>query len=350
VDVRDQLQIHSTVDEHHITTLNTKLATVYDAASSLDTNDLFLLEFSFCYPPTLWHVDTSEIVESANEQIQRLQLFSDSMNHQTPLITQQVFYSSTDGTKIPMFITSEEGRSIGPDTPVLLYVYGGFGISVVPHFRPDILPFIRAFHGIFAVANIRGGGEYGLGWYTAACKQNRQRLFDDIKTGVRHLKESLGSSKVILMGESIGGLNCATAIVQDPSLVNAAILNAGAFDVLRLRKSMVDDRGKGDVGDPDIPAEFDFIYQWAPLEHMEEAIYPAVLMVTGDKDDVVTFANSGKMAATLQHSTGGLPEAKSVHLRTYSNLGHGGNMSMLEKAKMWVERWLWIHKTLGLNV
>jgi prolyl oligopeptidase len=104
------------------------------------------------------------------------------------------------------------------------------------------------------------------------------------------------------------------------------------------------------VGDPDIPAEFDFIYQWAPLEHMEEAIYPAVLMMTGDKDDVVTFANSGKMAATLQHSTGGLPEAKPVHLRTYSNLGHGGNMSMLEKAKMWVERWLWIHKTLGLNV
>lgn len=159
----------------------------------------------------------------------------------------------------------------------------------------------------------------------------------------------MGSKKVILMGESMGGLNCVTAMVQQPDLANAAILNAGALDVLHLRQSMQDDRGKSDIGDLENPVDFDHIYQWAPLENMREVAYPPVLMTAGAQDDVVTHANSEKMTAALQHAAKHLSEKPPIHLRVTANLGHGGNISALEKAQIYIERWLWVQKALGLK-
>ena len=148
-----------------------------------------------------------------------------------------------------MFLTSQKSQPITTTTPILLYIYGGFGISVIPHFRADFLTFLLSFQGILAIANVRGGGEYGHSWYVAARKEKRQRLFDDVISGVQYLRRELGSEEIILMGESMGGLNAASVMVQQPDLLKGLILNVGALDILRRKRLGLPDRGSDDIGD-----------------------------------------------------------------------------------------------------
>lgn len=343
VDVRDQLHVFSTADGQRLKTLDAPVFTVFDVSSDPASEDIFFLELSFARPPSLWHMDISFM------PIRPLEFFPQAVEP-GKISTHQVFYSSTDGTRVPMFLTAEDDYPVSATTPVLLYVYGAFGISVIPHFRPEFLTFISAFHGLVAVANIRGGGEYGRQWYLAGCKENRQRVFDDIKSAAQYLKSTFGSRTVILMGESMGGLNCAATMIQEPALASAVILNAGALDALRLRDSMKDDRGKFDIGDPQDPADFDIIRQWSPLENIRDALYPPVLLTAGAKDDVTTNANSGKFTAALQHVARRLGKNQPIHLRVIPNLAHGGNISANEMASIVLERWIWLQKTLGLKI
>lgn len=172
-----------------------------------------------------------------------------------------------------MFLTSEDSNPVTARTPILLYVYSGFGISVIPHFRPEFLAFMQAFRGVLAIANIRGGGEYGHSWYLSGCKEKRHLVFEDIKSGIKYLKTTIGSQTVILMGESMGGLNSVTAMIQQPDVVSAAILNAGLFDVLRTTKMVTGGRGKQDIGDAAFPEDFDSMRKWSPLENIQDR-YP----------------------------------------------------------------------------
>lgn len=264
----------------------------------------------------------------------------------TSVSTTQVFYPSSDGTKVPMFLTSEVSHKVSPKSPVLLYVYGGHGISVIPHFRHDFLAFIRGFHGVLAIANIRGGGEYGRSWHQAACKEKRQLLFDDIHSAIKHLKSTFGSETIILSGESMGALNSASAMIQKPELLSAAMLNAGPIDIFRLMMS----RGKEDIGDPAIPTEFDSMLKWSPLANLKGGYkYPPVLIMAGDKDELVSYANSCKMAASLQHAERDI-DGNPVHLLITSNLGHGGNISIAQLMQLGLVRLLWLKKTLGLDM
>lgn len=343
LDVRDQLHVFSTADGQHLKTLDAPVFTVFDVSSDQPSEDIFFLELSFDRPPSLWHIDISFMPTRPLE-------FFPQAAELGKISTQQVFYTSTDGTRLPMFLTSEDAYPVSATTPVLLYVYGAFGISVIPHFRPEFLTFIRAFHGVLAVANIRGGGEYGRQWYLAGCKENHQRVFDDIKSGAQYLKSTFGSRTIILMGESMGGLNCAATMIQEPDLASAVILNAGALDALRLRNSMKDDRGKFDIGDPQNPADFDVIHQWSPLENIRDDLYPPVLLNVGAKDDVTTNANSGKFTAALQHVARRLERNQPIHLRVIPNLAHGGNISAKEMASIILERWLWLQKTLCMKI
>jgi prolyl oligopeptidase len=336
-----------------LTTVNSPVYTFYDVSFNASSQDIFLLESSFCYPFSLWHINGSTIGSSETPcaVTRRLKLYPESTDEAAPVSTRQVFYTSTDGTEVPMFLTAEDCHPVTGQTPVLLYVYGGFGISVIPHFRPEFLAFIRAFRGVLAVANVRGGGEYGLSWYRAACKEKRQVLFDDIHCAIKSLKDTIGSEKIILMGESMGGLNCMTATIQQPDLVSASILNAGLFDILRKRKLGLRGRGDQDVGDAEVPKELAAMLKWSPLENLQVGRrYPPMLMMAGDKDDLVTYSHSCKMAASLQHAGREVKGHKAVHLRVMKNLGHGGNISPVEIAKIGLERWLWVKKTLGLAI
>lgn len=174
---------------------------------------------------------------------------------------------------------------------------------------------------------------------------------DDIHGALRYLTDTLSlKRKPILMGESMGALNSMSAIVQHPDLVSAAILNAGAFDVLHRTKTGLGMRGKEDIGDEKVPAEFAVMLKWSPLENVRIGHkYPPALFTAGDQDDLVRYGNSCKMVATLQHAQGNLEGNSAIHLRICENLGHGGAVSAVAAARIGVERWLWLKTTLGLK-
>lgn len=251
-----------------------------------------------------------------------------------------------------MFITRQTDVEVSRDTPTLLYIYGGFGISLIPHFRPEFVTFIRAFGGILVTACIRGGGEYGRAWYEAACRGHRQRLFDDIIAAARYIRSDIvsdTSSKVILMGESMGALNSSVAMLQQPELFDGLILNAGPFDIVRQRGAGA--RGTADFGNASDPIDFDNLVKWAPLLNIEIGRrYPPVLLFAGDKDDLVHCSQSLKMTAMLQHATQSVPESGIVCFRLIRGLGHGGNISAQRKAIIILERWIWLARVLELQV
>ncbi|KIW73784.1 hypothetical protein PV04_01876 [Phialophora macrospora] len=405
IDVRDQVQIFSRGGQHLRTLDDLPLWTILDVSYDVSAEIVFLLESSFCHPPRIWYArlcldDRVGGGEGGREEgeggqpkvetsltispLSLLSLFFDPPVSQSPtLSTTQVFYPSLDSTPIPMFLTSTSTPS--PTAPILLYIYGGFGISVIPHFRPDFLTFASpsTLGGILAVANIRGGGEYGTQWHRGACKKNRQRVFDDIIAAGRFLRERFSSTgagpgqgrrNIILMGESMGGLNAATAMTQAPDLFDAVILNAPVVDILHRQRVDRSKRGVEDMGDVNDPGDFDVVYRWSPMEKVLEAgnaeanpnsiasatggdgvavglRYPPVLLTAGDKDDAVSYSNSLKMAAALQRAASRAGDvAPPTHLRIISNLGHGGNISARQKAAVGLERWLWVVKTLNLDV
>jgi prolyl oligopeptidase len=240
-----------------------------------------------------------------------------------------------------MFITSNSSIPITKSTPVLLYIYGAYSISVIPHFRPDFLAFLRSFNGVLAIANVRGGGEYGSSWNAAARKEKRQILFNDVISGIRYLKEELGSEEVVLMGESMGALNAAAVMVQVPELLKGVFLNVGVLDVLRKERLGMRDRGSDDVGSSGVPGDFDSMVKWAPMENLRVGVgrrYPSVQLMAGERDEVVSAAHSVKMAAALQFAIGGEGgdgEGEGngvVGLRIMKDAGHGvGNSGEVKK-------------------
>lgn len=353
VHVRDRLHLLSVADGK-VTTIDSPIDTVLLVDYDSTSQNIFVIESSFSRPFSLWHINGKGLSISSADPVKprTVKLHPDLHTNATGVSNKQVFYSSADGTRVPMFVLSDDLHPIMADTPVLLYVYGGFGISVIPHFRPDFLVFIKAFRGIVAFANIRGGGEYGRSWYLAACKKKRQRVLDDIHGALTYLIDTLGvKRKPVLMGESMGALNSMSAIVQHPDLVSAAILNAGPFDVLHRGKTGMGIRGLEDMGDEKVPDEFAAIFKWSPLENVKvDHHYPPALFTAGDQDDLVRYSNSCKMVATLQHVQRNLDENSAVHLRICENLGHGGAISAVKAASISVERWLWLKTTLRLKI
>ncbi|OQV02700.1 Prolyl oligopeptidase, beta-propeller domain-containing protein [Cladophialophora immunda] len=373
IDVRDQVQIFSPTGRHLKTLEGVPVWTILDASYDPSTETIFLVESSFCYPPRVWYAraagDNGKGDGPDISPFKPIELFPPNQNSLTgadpppQLSTKQIFYTSRDGTRVPMFLTSADPEAIQPGDPVLLYLYGGFGISVIPHFRADFVAFLRTFGGVLAIANVRGGGEYGQTWYEAACRERRQNLFDDVHAAAAHLRARYASRTIILMGESMGGLNCAAAMVQQPDLFDAAILNAGVVDVLHRQRLARSDRGAHDIGDVHDPVEFDLIHKWSPLDKVRPGVrYPPVLLTAGDKDDFVSYSHSCKMAAALQYAgrggggggddqpqDEGTPKG-TTHLRIIRDLGHSGNISAKQKAAVGLERWLWVKKTLGLEI
>ena len=200
---------------------------------------------------------------------------------------------------------------------------------------------------------MRGGGEKGAAWYAAATKLKRQVLFNDVIAGVRYIKSFLGTENVILFGESMGGLNVCSVMIQQPDLVKGVISNVGALDILRRKRLGLRDLGGDDIGNADVPEEFDSMNRWAPLDNVVRGErYPAVLLSTGLQDDIVPSLHSVKMAAALQWASEGLIEGekkgKDVSLIVVGEgSGHGINNSAEVKAKASLMRWGWVKRALG---
>jgi prolyl oligopeptidase len=236
--------------------------------------------------------------------------------------TTQVFYTSKDGTRIPMFLTMKKGLRKTGQNPTYLYGYGGFDISMTPSFTAATIAWLE-MGGIYAVANLRGGGEYGKEWHDGGRLNNKQNVFDDFIAAAEYLiKEKYTSTpKLAIAGGSNGGLLVGAAMTQRPDLFGAALPAVGVMDMLRFHRFTIGWAWKSDYGSSETKEGFDTLIKYSPLQTLEPGTkYPATLVTTADHDDRVVPAHSFKFAAALQAAQAG--EAP-VLIRIETKAGHG---------------------------
>jgi len=261
----------------------------------------------------------------------------------------QIFYNSKDGTKIPMIITRKRGIELNGKTPAILYGYGGFDISITPWFSIDIALWLQ-MGCIYAVPNIRGGGEYGEKWHLAGTKMHKQNVFDDFIAAGEYLiqKKYTSSDYLAVMGASNGGLLVGAVMTQRPDLMKVALPAVGVMDMLRYHKFTAGAGWAYDYGTSDDSKEmFEYIYKYSPDQNVREGVkYPATLITTGDHDDRVVPAHSFKFAALLQARQAG---NNPVLIRIETNAGHGAGTPVSKSIEQYADIFSFTLYNMGIK-
>ena len=260
----------------------------------------------------------------------------------------QVFYTSKDGTKVPMFITCKKGLKLDGSNPTLLYAYGGFNISLTPAFSVGNLAWME-LGGVYAVPNLRGGGEYGEEWHQAGTKLRKQNVFDDFIGAAEWLIANKYTSpkKLAISGGSNGGLLIGATIAQRPELFGVALPAVGVLDMLRFQKFTIGWAWTSDYGSSDNADEFKALYAYSPLHNLKPGVtYPPTLVTTGDHDDRVVPAHSFKFAARLQEVQAG---ANPVLIRIETKAGHGAGKPTAKIIEESADKLAFIGAQLGVT-
>lgn len=305
-----------------------------------DDTETFYTFSSYATPPTIYRYD----MKTGKSEIFRQSQVKFNPNE---FEVKQVFYNSKDGTRIPMFIVHKQGVKLDGTNPTLLYGYGGFNISMTPGFSVSRIAWLE-MGGVYAVANLRGGGEYGKEWHESAIKLNRQKAFDDfIAAGEYLIKENYTSpKKLAIQGGSNGGLLVGAVLNQRPDLFGAALPAVGVMDMLRFNQFTAGRYWVDDYGSPQNKEEFGAIYKYSPLHNLKKGTkYPAVLVTTADHDDRVVPAHSFKYAATLQESQGG---DAPVLIRIETKAGHGAGKPTSKQIEEIADLYGFLVKNLGM--
>jgi prolyl oligopeptidase len=263
--------------------------------------------------------------------------------------TKQVFYRSKDGTKVPMFITHKKGIKLDGNNPTYLYGYGGFNISLTPGFSVSDLVWME-MGGVYAMPNIRGGGEYGEEWHQAGMKQNKQNVFDDFIAAAEWLiaHKYTKPAKLAIAGSSNGGLLVGACMTQRPDLFGAALPAVGVMDMLRFHKFTIGWAWISEYGSPDNPEDFKILYAYSPLHNLKPGTaYPATLIITADHDDRVVPAHSFKFAAALQAAQVGHAP---VLIRIETKAGHGSGKPTTKIIEEATDKWAFLVRTLDMKV
>jgi len=262
--------------------------------------------------------------------------------------TKQVFYTSKDGTKVPMFITHKKGLKLDGNNPTYLYGYGGFNISLTPAFSVGNLVWME-MGGVYAQPNLRGGGEYGEDWHQAGMKLKKQNVFDDFIAAAQWLIDNKYTStpKLAIGGGSNGGLLVGAALTQRPDLFGAALPAVGVMDMLRFQKFTIGWAWVSDYGSSENPEEFKALYAYSPLHNIKSgASYPPTMVTTADHDDRVWPGHSFKFAAALQASQGG---SAPILIRIETKAGHGAGKPTSKIIEEIADRWAFLTKTLNMK-
>jgi prolyl oligopeptidase len=292
------------------------LGSVVEVSGKPEHTELFLSFTSFLYPPTIYRYDfNTNTLTPLHDTGNKFDLSSYE--------TKQIFYTSKDGTRIPMFLTHKKGLTLDGNNPTLLYGYGGFNVSLTPAFAASTL--LWAEHGgVYAVANLRGGNEYGEDWHQAGMLEKKQNVFDDFIAAAEWLiaNNYTNTSRLAINGGSNGGLLVAACMVQRPDLFGAVVCEVPVIDMLRYHRFTVGRYWIPEYGDAEHnPDHFRFLYAYSPLHNIKEGVaYPPTLIMTADTDDRVVPAHAKKFTATLQAAHAG---ENPILLRLEMKAGHG---------------------------
>ena len=292
-------------------------------------NESFYSFASFTEPHTIYRLD---VQTGASTLFRRPQTGFDGNRYQT----RQVFYTGKDGTRIPMFITARKDTPLDGNQPVLLYGYGGFNIPLTPSYSVPVAVWLE-MGGVYALANLRGGGEYGKAWHEAGMKLNKQNVFDDFAAAAEYLIAEgwTNPDRLAIHGRSNGGLLAAATALQRPELFAAAVPGVGVLDMLRFNRFTIGWAWESDYGSPQDPAEFDALRAYSPLHNIREGVaYPAMLITTGDHDDRVFPAHSFKFAAALQATYRG---DQPMLIRIDTRGGHGAGKPTAMQIEEWAD-------------
>ncbi len=316
------------------------LGSVSGLSGRPDSRHLLFTFESFAQPPVVFHYD---LREHTREVLDRLEPGVDL----SPYETRQVWFNSADGTRVPMFVTQRKNLALDGNNPAVLYGYGGFNISLTPEFRRDVIPWLER-GGVWAVANIRGGGEFGRAWHLAAQREKKQNAFDDFIAAAEKLIADgyTSAARLAATGESNGGLLTGAMIVQRPDLFRAVHCGVPLLDMLRYHKFEIARLWIPEYGTAEHAAEFEYLHAYSPYHHVEPGVaYPAVLFTTAAGDTRVDAMHARKMAAALQAATS---SPRPILLRVAAQVGHGAGKPLSRLIDERVDLWTFFAWQLGL--
>ena len=307
-----------------------------------EEKEVYFTFTSYVYPSTIYKY---AVVSGKSELYKKSNVQFDPTRYES----KQVFYKSKDGTRVPMIITYKKGIQLNGKNPTMLYGYGGFSVSLTPAFSTSNIILLEQ-GGIFAVPNLRGGGEYGEKWHSAGTKMNKQNVFDDFIAAAEYLIKNKYTSKdyLAISGGSNGGLLVGACMTQRPELFKVALPAVGVLDMLRYNKFTAGAGWAYDYGTAEDSKEmFEYLYKYSPYHALKPGTaYPATMVTTADHDDRVVPAHSFKFAARLQeYHTGKAP----VLIRIDTKAGHGAGKSTAQIIAEQTDKWAFMFENMNLS-
>ena len=340
-DASSAVKVYSERGEFQHDVVLPALGTAVGFGGRRDARQVYYAFTSFTYPTTIYKYDLATNVSTVH-QAPKVDV------NPADYVTTQVFFASKDGTKVPLFIVHKQGVQLNGDNPTYLYAYGGFNVSVTPSFSIARMLWLEN-GGVLAVANLRGGGEYGEAWHQAGMTPHKQNVFDDFVAAADYLtvQRYTNPNRLAIAGGSNGGLLVGATMTQRPDIARVAFPAVGVLDMLRYQKFTIGWNWVPEYGSSDNYAQFQNLRKFSPLHNLKRGTsYPATLITTADHDDRVVPAHSFKFAAALQAADAG-PSPQLIRIDV--NAGHGAGKSTKLQIDEWADIWSFAYQNMGVN-
>ncbi len=341
VDAKSRLTIHE-LDGRRVKEIELPtIGSVAGISGEREDREMFYAFTSFTYPTSIFRYD---FTTGQSTVFRAPKIDFDASQYEV----KQVFYSSKDGTRVPMFIVHKKGLKMDGQNPTYLYGYGGFNISLTPSFSISNLVWLEN-GGIFAMPNLRGGGEYGEKWHQSGMFEKKQNVFDDFIAAAEYLirEKYTSTPKLAIAGRSNGGLLTGACLTQRPDLFGAAIVAVGVLDMLRYHKFTIGWAWASEYGSSDDPEQFQYLIKYSPLHNIKPGTaYPATLIMTADHDDRVVPGHSYKFAAALQAAQAG---DDPILIRIDTKAGHGAGKPTGKIIESETDKWAFLMKVLNVK-